>query len=53
MSSGTATVLQHGPGVDAAWSLLRAASAAAERLDRSGRFEMFRADTADGLQNRA
>lgn len=43
-------MLQHGPGVDAAWSLLRAASAAAERLDRSGRFEMFRADTADGLQ---
>ena len=41
---------QHESTVDAAWTLLRAASALADTLDRSGRFEMFGADDVDGVR---
>jgi len=50
MSSSAASVLQHGSTVDAAWSLLRAASALADSLERNGRFEVFGADEVDGLR---
>ena len=41
---------QHESTVDAAWTLLRAASALADTLDRSGRFEVFGADDVDGMR---
>src|SRR5687768_6596580 len=50
MSSGAASVPQHQSTVDAAWTLLRAASALADTLDRNGRFEVFGADDVDGVR---
>ena len=41
---------QQGSTVDAAWGLLRAASALADTLDRNGRFEVFGADDVDGMR---
>jgi riboflavin-specific deaminase-like protein len=49
MSSGAASLPQHGSTVDAAWTLLRAASALAEGLDRNGRFEVFGDDELHGV----
>ena len=43
-------MLQLGSTVDAAWSLLRAASALAGELDRNGRFAVFGADDAHGVR---
>jgi diaminohydroxyphosphoribosylaminopyrimidine deaminase/5-amino-6-(5-phosphoribosylamino)uracil reductase len=50
MSSGTASVAQHESTADAAWALLRAASALADTLDRNGRFEVFTADDVNGMR---
>jgi len=50
MSSKMASVLQHASAVDSAWRLVRAASALADGLDRSGRFEVFGDDGSDGLR---
>jgi len=44
MSSGAASLPQHGSTVDAAWTLVRAASALAEGLDRNGRVEVYGED---------
>jgi len=52
MSSGAASALQPGPTVDSAWSLLRAASALADSLDRKGRFEVFGEDENTGSAHR-
>ncbi len=41
---------QHESMVDAAWTLLRAASALADTLDRNGRFEVFGADDGNGVR---
>jgi len=50
MSSPTASALQDESALDAAWSLLRAASARADRLDRGNRLEVFGEDEAEGLR---
>lgn len=50
MPSQPASVLQSESAVDSAWSLLRAASARAERLDKTGRHEEFGEDEAEGLR---
>jgi riboflavin-specific deaminase-like protein len=50
MSSGAVSALQQGSAVDAAWSLVRAASALADRLDRDGRFAVFGADDVAGVR---
>jgi diaminohydroxyphosphoribosylaminopyrimidine deaminase / 5-amino-6-(5-phosphoribosylamino)uracil reductase len=50
MSSQPASVLQAESAVDSAWSLVRAASVLADRLDRSGRHEVFGEDQAAGLR---
>ena len=50
MSSGAASLPQHGSTVDAAWTLLRAASALAEGLDRNGRIEVFGEDELHGVR---
>jgi diaminohydroxyphosphoribosylaminopyrimidine deaminase/5-amino-6-(5-phosphoribosylamino)uracil reductase len=50
MSSGAASLPQHRSTVDAAWTLLRAASALAEGLDRSGRIEVFGEDELHGVR---
>lgn len=41
---------QHESTADAAWTLLRAASALADALDRNGRFEVFGADDVHGVR---
>ena len=41
---------QQGSTVDAAWTLLRAASALADTLDRNGRFELFGVDDVHGVR---
>ena len=52
MSSGAAaaSVQQHGSAADAAWHLLRAASALAAPLDRAGMARVFAEDARDGLR---
>ena len=52
MSSGmeTASVQQHGSAVDAAWSILRAASVLSDRLEREGRFQLFGEDGRQGMR---
>jgi riboflavin-specific deaminase-like protein len=50
MSSGAASLPQHRSTVDAAWTLLRAASALAEGLERNGRFEVFGEDEVHGVR---
>jgi riboflavin-specific deaminase-like protein len=50
MSSPTASALRDESALDAAWSLLRAASALADRLDRSNRLEVFGEDEVEGLR---
>ena len=52
MSSQGATVSieQKGAAADSAWTMLRAASAMAEALDREGDVRAFREDEALGLQ---
>ena len=39
-----------GSPVDGAWSLIRAASALADKLDRSGRLEVFGEDASEGVR---
>jgi diaminohydroxyphosphoribosylaminopyrimidine deaminase / 5-amino-6-(5-phosphoribosylamino)uracil reductase len=50
MTFPTAPVLRDKSAVDSAWSLLRAASTLAQRLERNNRFEVFGEDDADGLR---
>lgn len=50
MSFPTASALRDESALDAAWSLLRAASALADRLDRGNRLEVFAEDEAEGLR---
>lgn len=48
--AATASVQQHGSAADAAWHVLRAASALAEPLDRAGALRVFAEDARDGLR---
>lgn len=48
--AAAASVQQHGSAADAAWGLLRAASALAEPLDRGGMPRWFAEDARDGLR---
>ena len=50
MGTEAASVLPPASAVDTTWLLLRAASDFAEKLDRSGRSEVFAADEANGLR---
>jgi riboflavin-specific deaminase-like protein len=50
MSSPTASALRDESALDAAWSLLRAASALADSLDRGNQLEVFAEDEAKGLR---
>lgn len=50
MSSTTASALRDESALDSAWSLLRAASALADSLDRGNQFEVFAEDEAKGLR---
>ena len=50
MSSSAASILPDKSAVEAAWTLLRAASTLAPDLDRRGRFEVFGVDDATGLR---
>ena len=50
MSSGAASLPQHGSIVDSAWTLLRAASALAEGLDGDARIELFGDDELQGVR---
>lgn len=48
--AAAASVHQHGSAAEAAWHLLRAASALAEPLDRAGIPRLFAEDVRDGLR---
>ena len=45
-----ASIQQHGAAADSAWSLLRAASALADTLEREGCARVFWEDEAQGLR---
>lgn len=50
MSFPTASALRDESALDSAWSLLRAASALADSLDRGNQFEVFAEDETKGLR---
>ena len=50
MSLPTASALRDESALDSAWSLLRAASALADSLDRGNQFEVFAEDETKGLR---
>jgi riboflavin-specific deaminase-like protein len=49
-SQAAASIQKHGAAADFAWSLLRAAGALADRLEREGCARVFREDEAQGLR---